>query len=59
MRKRIRNIRAFLSSLKSITPIELKKDFLPPQRGRIKVGGKIYDVHPHPNLPPHKGEEMR
>jgi hypothetical protein len=26
--------------LKSITPIESKNNFLPPPRGRIKVGGK-------------------
>ena len=29
-----------------------KSNFLPPRRGRIKVGGKMRNVHPHPNLPP-------
>jgi hypothetical protein len=51
----------FFTSRKTCSPIEPKNSFLPPRWGRIQVGGKVQDVHPHPALPPSiiRGKEMR
>jgi hypothetical protein len=52
-----------LNVITGVDPVYLNAGLMKPRRGftlvagKEKLGvGKVQDVHPHPPLPPHKGE---